>query len=144
LAARSVRLHPSFTSGSSRKIVWIAVTRPNPTDLASYVGPLPVICTTLNLVKGEDLAWQERKAQSFVFTPLFSGYEYVAVGGRPVPSPSLVADGLRPTCAYAYSNGGVQCGTAIAISRAAANPNMGYHSSPATAFLMTMFDARLG
>jgi hypothetical protein len=117
---------------------------PDAADLASYVGPLPVICTSLNLVKGEDLAWQERKAQSFVFTPLFSGYEYAAVGGQPASSPSLATDGLRPTCAYAYPNGGVQCGTAIAISGAAANPNMGYHSSPATAFLMTMFDVRLG
>jgi hypothetical protein len=35
-------------------------------------------------------------------------------------------------------------GTAMAISGAAANPNMGYHSSPAVTFLLTLFNARLG
>lgn len=32
----------------------------------------------------------------------------------------------------------------MAVSGAAANPNMGYHTVPATAFLMTMFNVRLG
>src|SRR5439155_24732815 len=35
-------------------------------------------------------------------------------------------------------------GTAMAISGAAASPNMGYHSSPSVTFLMTMFNVRLG
>ena len=35
-------------------------------------------------------------------------------------------------------------GTAVAISGAAASPNMGYHSSPALTFIMTLFNARLG
>ena len=35
-------------------------------------------------------------------------------------------------------------GTAITLSGAAVSPNMGYHSSPATAFLMTLFNVRLG
>ncbi|MDH5536835.1 MAG: hypothetical protein OEZ08_14865, partial [Betaproteobacteria bacterium] len=34
--------------------------------------------------------------------------------------------------------------TAIAISGAAASPNMGYHTSPAVAFLLTVFNVRLG
>jgi patatin-like phospholipase len=41
-----------------------------------YVGPLPIVNVALNLVKGDDLAWQERKAQSFAFTPLYCGYEH--------------------------------------------------------------------
>jgi hypothetical protein len=32
----------------------------------------------------------------------------------------------------------------MAISGAAASPNMGYNSSPAVTFLMTMFNVRLG
>jgi hypothetical protein len=32
----------------------------------------------------------------------------------------------------------------MAISGAAANPNMGYNSSPSVGFLMTLFNARLG
>jgi hypothetical protein len=35
-------------------------------------------------------------------------------------------------------------GTAMAISGAAASPNMGYHSSPVLSFLLTLFNARLG
>jgi hypothetical protein len=35
-------------------------------------------------------------------------------------------------------------GTALTISGAAASPNMGYHSSPITALVMTLFNARLG
>ena len=35
-------------------------------------------------------------------------------------------------------------GTAMAISGAAASPNMGYHSSPVLAFLLTFFAVRLG
>ncbi|HEX6160909.1 MAG TPA: hypothetical protein VF111_12135, partial [Thermoanaerobaculia bacterium] len=49
----------------------------------------------------------------------------------------------RPTYAYGGPSG-VSIGTAVAISGAAASPNMGYHSSPAMAFIMTMFNIRLG
>ena len=35
-------------------------------------------------------------------------------------------------------------GTAVSISGAAASPNMGYHSAPSLAFLMTFFNVRLG
>ncbi len=36
-----------------------------------YPGPYPIINCALNLVGGRDLAWQERKAASFVFTPKY-------------------------------------------------------------------------
>jgi hypothetical protein len=39
-----------------------------------YDGPYPVLNASLNLVKGKDLAWQERKAESFVMTPLYWSY----------------------------------------------------------------------
>jgi hypothetical protein len=39
---------------------------------------------------------------------------------------------------------GISLATAMTISGAAASPNMGYHSTPATAFLMTLFNVRLG
>jgi hypothetical protein len=38
----------------------------------------------------------------------------------------------------------VTLGTAVAISGAAASPNMGSYSDPALGFLMTLFDVRLG
>ena len=85
-----------------------------------------VINGTLNLVHGEELAWQERKAESFTMTPLHCGS--INVGYRPSE----------------YYGDGITLGTAMAISGAAANPNMGYHSSPVLALLMTLFNVRLG
>jgi hypothetical protein len=39
---------------------------------------------------------------------------------------------------------GLSLGTALAISGAAVSPNMGYHSSPSIALLLTLFNVRLG
>ena len=49
--------------------------------------------------------------------------------------------GYRPSSEY---GGGITLGTAVAISGAAASPNMGYHSSAVVGFIMTLFNARLG
>jgi hypothetical protein len=89
-----------------------------------------VINCSLNLVSAssERLAWQERKAESFSVTPFYCGnYEL----------------GYRDSRLYGGPDG-ISVGTAVAISGAAANPNMGFHSSPTLAFLMTLFNARLG
>ena len=112
----------------------------------NYDGPFPLINTTLNLVKGQDLAWQERKAESFVLSPLHCGFD-VWLERRDGASHSennLEEFGYRPTGRYAYPHGGFYLGTAMGVSGAAVSPNMGYHSSPALAFLMTMFNVRLG
>jgi hypothetical protein len=95
-----------------------------------YDGPFLIVNTAMNLVHTEELAWQERKAESFALTPLYCGSE--TTGYRPT------GDG---TASYA---GGVSLGTAVTISGAAASPNMGYHSSPSVTFLLTVFNARLG
>ena len=39
---------------------------------------------------------------------------------------------------------GITLGSAMTISGAAVSPSMGYHSSPMTSFLMTLFNLRLG
>jgi hypothetical protein len=57
-----------------------------------------------------------------------------------MPCGSLTA-GYRPSAEY---GDGITLGTAMAISGAAANPNMGYHSSPVLGLLMTLFNVRLG
>nr|WP_255608323.1 patatin-like phospholipase family protein [Methylosinus sp. Sm6] len=88
--------------------------------------PLHVVNLCLNLARSPSLARQERKASSFTVTPL-------AVG-----NPHL---GYRPTKEY---GAGITLGTAMAISGAAVSPSMGYNSSPPLAFLMTLFNARLG
>jgi hypothetical protein len=112
-----------------------------------YAGPYPIVNTALNLVGGEELAWQERKAESFVFTPLFSGFAATPTDegvGQPKPDRHMSLHGYRPTREYAFAKGGIQLGTAVAISGAAASPNMGYHTSAAAAFLLAVFNVRLG
>jgi hypothetical protein len=104
--------------------------------------PYPIVNACLNITAGSELATQQRKAVSWTFTPRHSGF---------VPRRSD-ADRLPPEDANAEKGfvasgqllGGVGLGTAMAISGAAVNPGMGYHSSPQTAFLLTLFDVRLG
>jgi hypothetical protein len=90
--------------------------------------PTHLINATVNLVGTRKLAWQQRKAEGFTFSRLQCG------GWRL---------GYVPTAHYGR-NGGVSLGTAMAISGAAFNPNMGYHSSPLVTLLMTLFNVRLG
>ncbi len=94
--------------------------------------PLHLINIALNLVKGDNLAWQQRKAQSFTISALHSG------------SWNL---GYRRSEEYGcnhYLGQPLSLGTALAISGAAASPNMGYHSSSAVTFLLALFNIRLG
>ena len=161
---------------------------------ATYAGPFPIFCTAINLTTGEDLAYQERKAASFIFTPLFSGYSVgwtaastalnqlngfvdtrtyvhddpaVTRAMQPAPPPNakknaatkpLAAPAANKTEQDAASdetkkakkagnqpvNDSISVATASAVSGAAASPNMGYHSNAASAFLLTVFNVRLG
>ena len=108
-----------------------------------YYGPYPIFCTALNLTRGEDLAWQERKATSFIFSPLYCGYDVGWTAAKQSSRP-MRFNGFVETENYAYPSPGIHINTAAAISGAAVSPNMGFHSSPATAFLMTIFNVRLG
>ena len=90
--------------------------------------PLHVINAALNLVATRNLAWQQRKAEPFSFSPLHCG---------------CWRTGYARTSQYGGYRG-VRLGTAMAISGAAINPNMGYHSSALVTLLMTFFNARLG
>ena len=138
----------SFTGFDPNDEVKLATLRVDPIcqEDQPYVGPYPIVNAALNLVGGENLAWQERKAESFVFTPQFCGYAYSKPDTKETSSRQrCTAEAYRPTNRYGYGkDGGIGLGTAMAISGAAANPNMGYHSSPAVSFLMTMFNVRLG
>jgi len=145
LGASHERKPQAFTGFDSEDDVRLA-------DLAgkAFTGPYPLINTTLNLVSGEDLGWQQRKGASFIFTPRYCGYQIsdrtgVRGDARRTSQSNGTWAGYRCTPDYAYKeDGGISLGTAMAISGAAASPNQGYHSSPATAFLMTVFDVRLG
>jgi hypothetical protein len=112
-----------------------------------YSGPYPILNGALNLVAGKEMACQERKAESFVMTPLHSGFD-VWTERRDLEEEDRASDikkyGFRPTECFAYPDGGFYVGTAMSISGAAASPNMGYHTLPALSFLMTIFNVRLG
>jgi hypothetical protein len=112
----------------------------------------PVVNVTLNLVSGRNTAWAERKAESFTITP-------TSCGGAYLHRTEDIAAGLPPRGAYVstvnYAGNeretgpddprrGITLGTAMTISGAAVSPSMGYHSSPGMAFLMTLFNVRLG
>lgn len=94
--------------------------------------PFHIVNIALNLVNAERLDWQQRKAQSFTVSALHSG------------SWNL---GYRNSEDYGRNKQvgrSISLGTALAISGAAASPNMGYHSSPVVSFLLTLFNVRLG
>ncbi len=120
----------------------------------NYPGPYPILSAALNITSGEELGYATRRAKSFVFTPLYCGYRKILPGedqerfklenasersysktelGRSQKSRT----GMMPKRA-------ISLGTAMAISGAAASPNMGYFTSPATGLFMTLFDVRLG
>jgi Patatin-like phospholipase len=120
----------------------------------NYAGPYPIINASLNITGGEELGYATRRAKSFVFTPLYCGYELGASGDGAlqficddgyVPSYSKTQLGRTARGVAKFGcDCGISLGTAMAISGAAASPNMGYHTSAATAFYMTLFDVRLG
>ncbi|HEV2842409.1 MAG TPA: patatin-like phospholipase family protein [Chthoniobacterales bacterium] len=116
---------------------------------------LPVVNIALNLVHGSKLAWQERKAASFTVSPLHCGSYAVgyrktdAPPGRRFGSDEDVSPPAQAAATPAESlryggQEGISLGTAIAISGAAASPNMGYHSSPLVTFILTLLNVRLG
>src|SRR4029077_13006780 len=80
-----------------------------------------VVNTALNVVASKNLAWQERKAEPFVMTPLACGNPFV---------------GFVPTRFFGARRDGITLGTAMAISGAAVSPNQGYHSSPIIGLLL--------
>ena len=138
------------------------------------IRPYPIFNAAINLVAGKNLAWQERKAASFVFTPEYCGFEYRDDDDPPaeqkaaakrkdeddavqqkahdtgVVTRQATEAGVKRLSAYAKTSdhagdpASLTMGLAIATSGAAASPNMGYHSSPTLAFLMTVFNVRLG
>ena len=89
--------------------------------------PFHLVNIALNVSSShEHLDWQERKAASFTVSPLHCG---------------SAITGFRPSKDYGAA---ISLGTAIAVSGAAASPNQGYISSAPLAFLMALFNVRLG
>ena len=162
---RLVRCYLGATRGSKRKpsgltgfdqdddfpIENLLAKRERPAEakdfVAPYYGPYAIVNGTVNLDQGSELAKKERKGESFVFTPLFCGFlpAHSDEDNRTVRRDrSIDPNGYRSTWSYMYARKGPNIGTCMGISGAAANPNWGYHTSAAVAFLLTVFDVRLG
>jgi len=116
---------------------------------------LPVVNMTLNLTDILRTEWAERKAASFTATPFACGSAILdrAHGGRDAQRP----DGPRGAYIRTTDFAGMETGSdrvsagkgpllggLLTISGAAVSPNWGYHSSRLIAFLMTLFNVRLG
>jgi hypothetical protein len=152
--------------------------------------PYPIVNATVNVTVGTELATQERKGLSWIFTPWYSGFypsrseedrtlrlvgessekiaeikerarklKNSAMADKKLVKAAQKAEGhankIREAEKQARDQGltyalsdklgtGVALGTAMAVSGAAANPNWGSHSSAQTAFLLTLFNVRLG
>ena len=115
--------------------------------------PYHLLNACLNLASGKELAWQNRKAANFLFSPLFCGYQFPTnYHNAPQYGRQIGEQGcFRPTREYGgqseienVAEQGTRLGMAVAISGAAVSPAMGYHSSPTMAFLLTLFNLRLG
>jgi hypothetical protein len=129
--ASNLKRNPNrFTGFDQNDNIYMQDLWPGPRNKrAGLRQPFHVVNIALNLVSGSNYAWQERKAAPFTVTPLHSGSWYI---------------GYQSSAEYGNPDDGISLGTAVAISGAAASPNMGYHSSPAVSFLMTLFNVRLG
>ncbi|WP_417387401.1 patatin-like phospholipase family protein [Gimesia sp.] len=89
--------------------------------------PYHIILCSLNLAGSRDLARRTRKSDHFIFSR-----EYCGSGST----------GYVPT--EKYRNGNTKLSTAMTISGAAVGSNMGFQTSFARAFAMTLFNVRLG
>jgi hypothetical protein len=99
-----------------------------------YSGPYPLINTTLNLVAGDELAYQDRKGDSFVITPDYCGSTSTGFARF---DPEKASKDRR-----SYRN--LSLGRALAVSAAAVDPNMRNYNSPGLTALLSILNLRFG
>ncbi|MGA7415323.1 MAG: hypothetical protein WBW33_32925, partial [Bryobacteraceae bacterium] len=103
-------------------------------------GPFHIVNCALNLGGSKDLALHTRHSATFTLTPLRCGSRYLSRD----QAGKTEEIGYAPTAIFGGQDGQPSLGQAISVSGAAASPNMGYHTSPIVAFLLTLFNVRLG
>ena len=104
-------------------------------------GPLHIVNCALNLGGSSDLSLHTRHSANFTLTPITCGSHYEVKNQNGTICHSI--DYVK-TETYGGIAKQPTLGQAISVSGAAASPNMGYHTSAPVAFLMTLFNARLG
>lgn len=105
---------------------------------------LHVLNMALNVTSERGVVMRDRKARSFTVSPLHAGSWSLGYRRTSHPYGTPAPADHDAWAGYYGGDHGISLGTAMAISGAAASPNMGFHSSPTVAFLMTLFNARLG
>lgn len=110
------------------------------TDATPSPGPLHIVNCALNLGGSSDLALHTRHSAAFTMSPYYCGSAYESHDQTGHPQEV----GYIPTASYGGRFGAPTLGQAVSVSGAAASPNMGYHTSSVTAFLLTLFNVRLG
>ncbi|CAG9933826.1 hypothetical protein [Candidatus Nitrotoga arctica] len=105
------------------------------------VGPLHIINCALNLGGSSDLALHTRHCASFTLTPYAVGSSYLSKDPFTGVRKPL---GYHSIDEYGGRDSQLTLAQAISVSGAAASPNMGYHTSSTVAFLLTVFNVRLG
>ena len=113
--------------------------------------PYLLLNAALNITQGQDLAWQQRKAAAFVFSPRWCGYWLASTEMSGVAATGPTRGGYVQTDHYVHEAGGfrnvskgVMVGTAIATSGAAVSSQMGFASRGPLAFVLTLLNLRLG
>jgi hypothetical protein len=140
-------LHGMYKTRLTRAFLRSAVSCANPeattvqpdvplSDL-SISRPFFVINAAMNVSGSGDLQTRNRQALPFTLSMLHYGSSAL-----PTRRDGEPASG-RYRCHRADENL-IGLGTAMTISGAAVNPNMGYHSKPGVAALLTVFNVRLG
>lgn len=104
-------------------------------------GPLHIINCSLNLGGSSDLSVHTRHSSNFTLTPLSCGSSYQIKNPNGTDKGAI---GYIETKNYCGEKSQPTLGHAISVSGAAASPNSGYHTSAPVAFLLTLFNARLG
>lgn len=97
-------------------------------DLAETTGPYHIVNTAINLRQQTEKFQKGRKADNFIFSPLHVGAPIV---------------GYCETKELEKQNAHVNLATAMAVSGAAAAPNMGRATNRFVAIILTMFNIRL-
>ncbi len=105
-------------------------------------GPFHIINCALNLGGSSDLSLHTRHSSIFTLTPLSSGSSYSIKNQDRTETETII--GYVATNRYGGEEAQPTLGQSISVSGAAASPNSGYHTSAPVAFLMTLFNARLG
>lgn len=91
--------------------------------------PYPLINATLNAPSSTNPALRGRPADFFIMTPHYCG---------------SASSGYAPTAAWETADPRLDLGTAMAISGAAASPQMGLHTDKRFSFWLALLNIRLG